>query len=180
LPGGNGDPGTELYTLTSTFALTGQMIAGRHSHTATLLPDGTVLVAGGYTFWPSSIAGAELYHPLALVPAPVLFSLSGDGRGQGAIWHADTGQIASGDNPAVAGQVLAMYTTSLSEGALIPPQVAIGGQMAEVWYFGNAPGYPRVNQINLRVPSGIVPGSAVSVRLNYLARPSNDVTIAVQ
>ncbi len=37
------------------------MITGRHEHTATLLPDGTVLIAGGYTFWPNPTASAEIY-----------------------------------------------------------------------------------------------------------------------
>ncbi len=43
LPGGNGDPSTEIYTSTTgTFALTRKMNTGRHYHTATLLPDGSV------------------------------------------------------------------------------------------------------------------------------------------
>jgi hypothetical protein len=55
----------------------------RWLHTATLLADGTVLIAGGRNPSPFSVssASAEIYHPAVLAPP----FLSGDGRGQGAI-----------------------------------------------------------------------------------------------
>jgi uncharacterized protein (TIGR03437 family) len=143
------------------------------------LPDGTVLLTGGFRCCGASIDSAELCTPATLVPAPVLFSVSGTGQGQGAIWHAQTGRIASAANPAVAGEALSMYTTSLAVGGVIPPQIAVGGRLAEILYFG-ASSYPGYNQVNFRVPGGVTPGSAVSIRLTYLARPSNEVTIAVQ
>jgi hypothetical protein len=165
LPGGTvlivGSGLGELFDPASgTFTSAAHMTTFRSGHTPTLLTDGTVLVAGGQD------AGA-----------PALFSLSGDGRGQGLIWNSQTGQIASSDTPAVAGDVLAMYTTSLFDGGVIPPRVAVGGRLPEVLFFGDAPGFPGCTQVNFRVPSGVAPGPAVPVRLIYLGRPSNQVTI---
>ena len=117
---------------------------------------------------------------MVLIPAPRLFSLPGDGRGQGAIWHAATGEIASPSSPAVAEEVLSLYATTLVDGGRIPPQVAIGGRLAETLYFGSAPGYPGYTQVNFRMPSGVAPGPAAPVRLTYIGRPSNEVTIGVQ
>ncbi|MCU1234982.1 MAG: Kelch repeat-containing protein [Candidatus Solibacter sp.] len=181
VPGGNGNSAAELYLPESgTFSSAGDMTDGRHQHTLTLLTDGTVLIAGGYSAYPWSTSSAELYRPSVLVPSPMLFYLSKDGKGQGAIWHSTTGEIASPSVPALAGEVLSMYTTSLIEGSPLPPRVAIGGRSAEVVFFGNAPGYPGIHQVNVRVPDGIAPGPAVPVRLTYVGRPSNEVTIAVQ
>ena len=190
IAGDNGDAGltlasADLYDPASgTFTRTGDMTIDRGLHTATLLNNGQVLIAGGVHYvagqgWPP-LSSADLYTPASLTPAPNLFSLSGDGQGQGAIWSAATGQIASSQNPALAGEVLAMYTTSLHTGSVIPPQVAVGGKLAEVLYFGDAPGYPGYYQVNFRMPGGIAPGAAVPVRLMYLGRFSNSVTIGAQ
>jgi len=55
----------ELYNpATGTFSATGSMAAVRAAHTATLLPNGKVLVAGGADFNSTvSLASAELYDP---------------------------------------------------------------------------------------------------------------------
>jgi hypothetical protein len=62
LAGGSGSTAVERYVPTTGAVVTAtSLIAGRHNHTATLLPDGTVLIAGGYTGWPAPTATAEIY-----------------------------------------------------------------------------------------------------------------------
>ncbi len=180
LAGGGALFSAELYDPSAgAFTLTGPMTTARSLHTATLLNDGRVLVAGGSTFGRATLL-ADLYNPSLLAPAPKLFAVAGSTTVQGAIWHASSGEIASPDSPAVAGEILSVYTTSLSDGGLIPPQVAIGGRLAGILYFGAAPGYPGYNQVNFSMPGGVAPGAGVPVRLMYLSRSSNAVTIGAK
>jgi Galactose oxidase, central domain len=171
------DPTTEFFLHTADPA------TDRHDHTATLLLDGSVLIAGGSHHDAVSccamVAAAEIYHPASIKPAARLLSLSGDGTGPGAIQHGGTYTVVSGQNPAVAGEVVVIYCTGLLDGGAVPPQVAIADRLAPVLWFGNTPGYPGLNQINVRIPDGVAQGSAIPVWLNYLGRPSAAVSIAI-
>lgn len=58
------DPSLRDSAQAGEFHATGAMNTARFEHTATLLPGGRVLVAGGYdTDWVAALAGAELYDP---------------------------------------------------------------------------------------------------------------------
>ena len=68
IAGGQGSAGAllsaELYNpATGTFTPTGSLNTARVYHTATLLNNGTVLIAGGYDNNGNTSASAELYNP---------------------------------------------------------------------------------------------------------------------
>ena len=175
----------EVYDSTQDrFTATGRMAVQREVHTATLLNDGRVLVAGGVSYGGIGLfygaeTSAELYHPQVLIPAPRLLTVGEAGR-QGRILHGGTGRIVTEADPATAGEILEVYLKGLMDGSVLPPTVVIGGRMAEVLLFGNSPSIEGVNLAHVRVPDGIVPGPEVGVRLMYLERTSNEVTIGVR
>jgi hypothetical protein len=177
---------SEIYAPSrSTFGASGDMSTPRERPTATLLNGGRVLITGGMSYggigmFFGSLVSAEIYTPGVLVPAPELLSVSGDGQGQGSILHANSSRLASPADPAIAGEILEIYLTGLADGSVIPPRAAIGGRTAEILYFGNAPGWAGVNQVNVRVPGSIAPGTTIPVRLTYLGRHTNEVTITVR
>ena len=168
------DGGTaEVYDPSSgAFSLTGNDPS--LAATGSLLLDGTVLMTSAFGWGGSA---SSIYHPNKLVPAPALFSISVGA--QGAIWNSSSGLIASPQTPATTGDILSMYTTSLIEGGVMSPQVSVGGVLAPVLFFGDAPGYPGYFQVNFQLPSDVAAGGAVPVRLMYFGRSSNAVTIGV-
>ena len=150
--------------------------------TPALSCDGTTLYFNSRR--PGGIGGSDLYFTTRKRlddPAPVLLSLSGDGRGPGAILHATSHQVVNSGNPAIAGEALEIYCTGLGPGSSVhPPQVTLGGRPAEILFFGNSPGSTGLNQVNVRVPAGVAPGAAVPVRLTRFGLASNEVSTSVR
>jgi hypothetical protein len=165
------------------YSQAGEMVTQRVFVASTLLADGRVLFTGGETAeGPSTVqfASTEIYTPAQRIAPPVLLSLSGDNKGPGAILHADTHMPVTDDNPASAGEPLEVYATGLAAQGAIPPSIAIGGHPAMILWFGTSPVYAGLNQINIRVPDNVATDKPAPVRLNYIGRPSNEVTMSVK
>jgi uncharacterized protein (TIGR03437 family) len=126
---------------------------------------------------------------------PALFTV-GSGSGPAAVLNQD-GTLNSAANPAKIGTIIVLYATG--EGQTTPPGIdgqvtatgtvkpvlpvsfTVGGQTAGLLYAGEAPGeIAGVMQLNLTIPAGVQPGSAVPVvvQVGDASSPTG-VTIAV-
>jgi len=130
--------------------------------------------------------------------APGIFSMNVSGTGQGVILDAGTSQLATTGTPVLRGAYIAIFCTGLgavtnqpATGAPAPssplsytltqPSITIGGISGLVAsYAGLAPTQVGLYQVNVLVPSGVIPGNAVPVALSIGGVVSNTVTIAVQ
>ncbi len=118
-----------------------------------------------------------------LESAPALFSLDSTGTGQGGIFNQD-GTLNEVFNPAPAGTIIVMFgsgagqidppgrdgqlATAPFSSPVLPVEVKIGPEAADILYFGDAPGLVEgVFQINARVPETLmrVGAQPVSVRI---------------
>jgi uncharacterized protein (TIGR03437 family) len=128
--------------------------------------------------------------------APGIFTINGQGTGQGAILNYPSYQVSDSSNPAIAGTtVLIVYCTGLgpvsnqpADGAapsglsetLTVPVVTVGGVSAPVLFSGLAPSLVGVYQVNVQLPAGVASGSAVPLTISIGGVASNTATIAVQ
>ena len=140
----------------------------------------------GQTSAPATVALASV--------APGIFTATADGKGAGAITHAD-GSAVTTQNPARAGELVILYATGLGQVApavltgALPAAAAstfaqvtltIGGISVIPDFAGLAGCCVGLNQVNVRVPFGVNPGNTVPVVLNIGGKSSNTATIAVQ
>lgn len=132
--------------------------------------------------------------------APAIFSLSDNGRGQGAILNSDA-SINGTSNPAAPGSIISIYATG--EGVLVPPgttgcitggtlplpkpaaavSVTIGGEPATaIEYAGEAPdSVCGLLQINATLPSDLSAGAQpVVLTIGAGNNASQAITVAVQ
>jgi len=150
-------------------------------------------------------AGRSAPRRIQIAPtSPAIFTLNGQGFGQGIVVFANTVVFAAppipnaSSRPAQAGDFLTIYANGLgavnppvlsgSAAPLTPPfaetalpTVTLGGRDCRVPFSGLVPGLVGLYQVNVEVPTGVTPGSAVPLQISIGGvTSSNLVTIAVQ
>ncbi len=128
--------------------------------------------------------------------APGIFSMNGQGTGQGAILDTSYRLVDSSNSASAGSTILQIYCTGLGAVTNQPPSgsppgdqlsettttptVTIGGVKAQVLFSGLAPGSVGEYQVDALVPAGSSKGAAVPVVIAIGGATSNTVTIAVQ
>jgi len=161
---------------------------------------GLVVTVGGVASSPQPLLVTELQ--------PGIYTVNTSGSGPGIVANAVTGLLNSSTNPAHVGDFEVIYATGLGTvagpngeqgpavGAATPLSpifytastvtATIGGKAAPVLFSGLTSGFAGLYQINVQVPAGVAPGTAVPVVLTVtdpktnVITQSNTVTIVVQ
>jgi uncharacterized protein (TIGR03437 family) len=143
--------------------------------------------------------------PVALNYAPSMpgiFASSAGGQLYGIVVNSADSSLAwpsglaANAHPAAAGNVLIIYATGLGavnhtpkdggipsvlSSTIAKPSVLFGGVPGEVMFSGLAPQFVGVNQLNVQVPAGVTPGSAVPLQIEVKGFTStNQVVVAIQ
>jgi uncharacterized protein (TIGR03437 family) len=165
-------------------------IAIRLADTGELLAGGTILVAatspGLFTSSQNGSGQALASNQDSTLnsssnPAPIGSVVTLYGTGQGQV----SPTILDGAAAPLAGPLsstVAVPTSNQTTCATSQPSmcVAVGSAFGDVQFSGLAPGYIGLWQINVKIPTGVTPGSSVQVRVVINGTPSNTVTIAVR
>ena len=103
---------------------------------------------------------------------PGMFALNGMGMGEGALLNSMMGR-GGPFSTSTNGQptYLAIYVTGLD--ALSKPVITIGGIAVDVMWFGDAPGYAGLQQINVMLPAGMAGAGRAPVTVTSNGQVSN-------
>jgi uncharacterized protein (TIGR03437 family) len=161
-------------------------------------------VAGANAVTAQVTYNGQTSNALQLAPgpaAPGIFTYTGSGFGQAAMLNQDNSYCTAG-NPAAKGSWVVMYltgegqtnpggvtgkVTGISSSGPLTPQpalpvaVTIGGQPANIMFYGEAPGIVSgVMQLNVQIPM-TAPSGAVPLSVTVGGKPTQaGVTVAVQ
>lgn len=125
--------------------------------------NGTQAISGGVTTGPAG---------------PGMFALNGMGMGEGAmlngtLWRMGPFSTTTNGQPTY----VAIYVTGLDLSST--PTVTIGGIPVGVMWFGNAPGYVGLQQINITLPAGMAGVGRAPVMVTSNGQSSNVTSMLV-
>ena len=177
------------FQLPSNTPLGQQRIAVRTGDTNEWIAGGSVIAAavapGIFTMTETGSGQAAVINHNGFVngpnnPAAIGETVSIYGTGQGQVSPAIADGMAALSQP--LSYTVAVPTSNSQTCFATQPSVcvAIGSAFGAIQYSGLAPGEIGLWQINVTIPSGIVTGNAVGVRVVIDGRASNLVTIAVK
>jgi uncharacterized protein (TIGR03437 family) len=156
-------------------------------------------VAGKASVQVTVMSQSQVSAPLTVpvrAAVPGLFSANFSGSGQGAIYNQDNTPNTAA-NPARRGDIVVLFgtgegqtqpagvtgqiATTVFPKPILVPTVSIGGQNAEVLYYGAVPLVVAGEfQINARVPTTVLPGNQPVV-VSFGTNPTQvNLTVAVQ
>lgn len=120
----------------------------------------------------NSGSGVHMGSAMIAQGAPGIFAMNGMGMGTGAMLNGmmwTPGPFSATTN----GQTTAvsLYVTGLDLSS--KPAVSIGGVPAEVLWYGNAPGYAGLQQININLPAGVAGTGRAPVTVTSNGTTSN-------
>ena len=128
---------------------------------------------------------SDVFHARISTGMPGLFSIDGSGSGPAAAQHTD-GRTITPANPARPGETIQMYGTGkgLRDPRIMAPEpialVSFGGVLKTPQYFGPAPGFPGLEQINVAIPEDVPAADATKVYVQVGDTVSNEVVLAIR
>ncbi|MBI1352906.1 MAG: hypothetical protein GC160_01070 [Acidobacteria bacterium] len=103
---------------------------------------------GLHTLTLESPLGVDAFNVFLEPAAPAVFTLDGSGTGAAAALNAQTFELIAPATPIAAGDYAALYVTGIGDQEV---EVILGGQPQTVSYFGPAPGFAGLQQVNFQV-----------------------------
>ncbi len=103
---------------------------------------------------------------------PGIFSLDGMGMGNGAMLLSTTWQMGPFSST-TKGQPTPVSIFMTGMDLSVKPVVAIGGIPVDVTFYGGAPGYPGLQQINMTLPASMAGAGRVPVMITSNGQNSN-------
>ena len=152
--------------------------------------------AGAITVEVRRNSGASSQSITAAGVSPGIFTITSDGRGPGAILHAETFALVTSSSPARPNEHLLIFCTGLGP---VNPAVRSGEAAATasttptvplvnlgspampvaVTYSGIAPGFVGLYQVNIQLPAA-PPSGVQNLQIVMNGVPSNTVTLQIQ